>query len=52
MRYETRLRLTRVATGLLAAAFLPLATASADTLERIRDSGKLNLGYRADARPF
>ena len=52
MRYKTRLRLTRVATGLLAAAFLPLATASADTLERIRDSGKLNLGYRTDARPF
>jgi len=50
MRYETRL--ARVATGLLAAAFLPLATASADTLERIRDSGKLNLGYRTDARPF
>ena len=28
------------------------AAASADTIDRIRDSGKLTLGYRVDARPF
>lgn len=28
------------------------APAQAGTLERIRDAGKLKLGYRADARPF
>lgn len=38
-----------------AAAFQPLAQAaqgSAGTLERVRQAGKLTLGYRADARPF
>ena len=52
MRYETPSRLARVAAGLLAAGLLPLATASADTLERIQSTGTLNLGYRTDARPF
>lgn len=50
MRYDYRLRPIWLATGLL--AFLPLEAASADTLDRIRESGKLNLGYRTDARPF
>jgi ABC-type amino acid transport substrate-binding protein len=44
MRYDIRL-----AAVLL--ALLP-AAASADTIDRIRESGKLTLGYRADARPF
>jgi putrescine:ornithine antiporter len=33
-------------------ALVSAATASADTLDRIRESGKLTLGYRTDARPF
>ena len=40
---------------LLTAGFLPLmlaAPVSAGTLDRIRESGKVTLGYRADARPF
>lgn len=48
MRYKNRL--AWLATGLLAC--LPLASATADTMDRIRESGKLNLGYRTDARPF
>ena len=48
MRYKNRL--AWLATGILAC--LPLALASADTMDRIRESGKLNLGYRTDARPF
>lgn len=40
----------------LLAALSTLCTAvpalAADTLDRVRDSGKLTLGYRADARPF
>jgi polar amino acid transport system substrate-binding protein len=40
---------------LLAAVFLLLAdaaSAEAGTLDRIRQAGKIELGYRADARPF
>ena len=48
MRHKNRL--AWLATGLLAC--LPLVSASADTMDRIRESGKLNLGYRTDARPF
>ena len=48
---EYRVRITTVAIAFLAAAFLPLAQA-AGTLDRVRDAGKINLGYRADARPF
>jgi ABC-type amino acid transport substrate-binding protein len=33
-------------------ALVSAATASADTLDRIRETGKLTLGYRTDARPF
>ena len=47
MRYELRISATAVLLALLSAA-----TASADTLDRIRESGKLTLGYRTDARPF
>lgn len=50
MRHESRL--SRYAIVLLAATLLPVAAASADTLDRIRESGKLMLGYRTDARPF
>ena len=48
MRYGNRL--AWLAAGLLAC--LPLAGAAADTMDRIRESGKLTLGYRVDARPF
>ena len=37
---------------LVAAAVLPLDEATAGTLDRVRQSGKLTLGYRTDARPF
>ena len=50
MRHKSRL--SRYATALLATTLLPVAAASADTLDRIRESGKLMLGYRTDARPF
>jgi len=41
------------AAALCAAAFFTLATAAeAATLERIRDSGTIKLGYRDDAAPF
>ena len=39
----------------LAATLLPFAaptSASAGTLERVKEAGKLTLGYRGDARPF
>jgi putrescine:ornithine antiporter len=39
----------------LAATLLPFAAptpASAGTLERVKEAGKLTLGYRTDARPF
>lgn len=52
MRYEVRLSLSRGAAAALVAALLPVAAASADTMDRIRESGKLALGYRTDARPF
>jgi ABC-type amino acid transport substrate-binding protein len=52
MRYEVRPSLSRVAAATLVAALLPVAAASADTMDRIRESGKLALGYRTDARPF
>lgn len=50
MRHDNRLRRIWLATGLL--SLLPLEAASADTMDRIRESGKLALGYRTDARPF
>jgi len=43
------------AIAFLAAALQPLAQAapgSPSTLERVKQAGKLTLGYRADARPF
>ncbi len=43
----------RVALGLaLGLAALTSTTASAQTLERIRAAGQINLGHRSDARPF
>ncbi len=40
--------------AVLAALLLPLAASAADKggLDRIRQSGKITLGYRVDARPF
>lgn len=40
-----------VAAAVLAAVLAPLAEA-AGTLDRIKESGRIALGYRADARPF
>lgn len=42
----------RAAALLLAAAGLALPAAAAGTLDKVRDNGKLSLGYRADTRPF
>ena len=47
-----RLRIATFTTVLLAVAFLPVSHASADALDRIRQAGKITLGYRTDARPF
>jgi ABC-type amino acid transport substrate-binding protein len=49
MRYDIH---PRIAAVLLATTLLPAAAASADTIDRIRESGTLTLGYRADTRPF
>ena len=38
--------------GVMIAVSLLAATAQAQTLERIRDAGKIRLGYEKDARPF
>jgi ABC-type amino acid transport substrate-binding protein len=43
------------AIAVLASTILPLvtaATSTAATLDRVRQAGRLNLGYRTDARPF
>ncbi|MCX7311747.1 MAG: transporter substrate-binding domain-containing protein [Alphaproteobacteria bacterium] len=37
---------------LIAALVLGSHTASAGTLDRIRESGTFRIGYRADARPY
>ena len=47
-----RLRIATFVTTLLAVTLLPVLEASADTLDRVRQTGKLTLGFRADARPF
>jgi len=50
-----RVWIATAAVAFLAVSLLPLAQAaagSASTLDRVRQSGKLTLGYRADARPF
>ena len=50
-----RVRIAILAIASLAAAVLQIAwaaTASAATLDRVRETGKLTLGYRTDARPF
>ena len=48
---EYRVRIATVAIAFLTAALVPLAQA-AGTLDRVRDAGKITLGYRTDARPF
>ena len=55
MPHEYCVRIAALAITLLAAGALQLATAevaSVATLDRVRQTGKLTLGYRADARPF
>ena len=49
-----RARVAIFAIAIVAAVLPPLAQAAgpAGTLERVRQTGKLTLGYRADARPF
>jgi ABC-type amino acid transport substrate-binding protein len=50
-----RVRIATLVMGFFATIVLPFALAVpvlAATLDRVRDSGKLTLGYRADARPF
>src|SRR5215475_15961158 len=47
-----RARIASFVAACLAAALLPLTQASADTLDRVKQAGKLTLGYRTDARPF
>jgi ABC-type amino acid transport substrate-binding protein len=50
-----RVRIATLAMGFLVTTVLPFALAVpvlAATLDRVRDTGKLTLGYRTDARPF
>ena len=50
-----RVRIGTFVMALLAVALIPPAwptPASAATLDRVKQTGKLNLGYRADGRPF
>jgi putrescine:ornithine antiporter len=54
-RHGRRVPIVTFAVALLAVGVLSFATAnqgSAATLDRLRESGKLTLGYRDDARPF
>ena len=37
---------------LFSATVIPFAEANAATLDRIKQAGKILLGYRSDARPF
>lgn len=46
------LRIAIFVTALLAVTLLPVLEASAETLDRVRQAGKLTLGFRADARPY
>jgi ABC-type amino acid transport substrate-binding protein len=53
--HGNRVRIATFVIAFLAAAVAPLAgatSASTATLDRVRQTGKLTLGYRADARPF
>src|SRR6478736_9873466 len=53
--HEYRVRIATLAIAFLATGVLPFAVpepASAATLDRMQQTGKLTLGYRADARPF
>jgi ABC-type amino acid transport substrate-binding protein len=53
--HEHRVQILTFAVVLLAVSLLPMpwaVPASAATLDRVRETGKLTLGYRTDARPF
>lgn len=52
--HQIHIRIIAYAVFLATGVFLPLLAtpASAGTLDRVRDSGKITLGYRDDARPF
>ena len=53
--HECRVRIAALAIAFLATGVLALAIpepTSAATLDRMQQTGKLTLGYRADARPF
>ena len=53
--YGHRVRIASFVVAFLAAGATPLFVpmpASAATLDRVKQRGKLILGYRADARPF
>lgn len=53
--HSYRVRIATLAMAFLATTVLPLALAVpvlAATLDRVRETGKLTLGYRTDARPF
>jgi ABC-type amino acid transport substrate-binding protein len=53
--HRLRVPIVAFAVALLAVGILSFATVnqgSAATLDRLRESGKLTLGYRDDARPF
>ena len=51
--HRARIAAFAVIAGLAASApFLPAAPAAAATLDRIKENGKITLGYQTDARPF
>jgi ABC-type amino acid transport substrate-binding protein len=53
--HKIRFRAVTFIIALVVAGILPFATATlgaAATLDRMRDSGKITLGYRDDAKPF
>jgi ABC-type amino acid transport substrate-binding protein len=53
--HRHRVQIVTFGIAFLVSAVLPLACASpamAATLDRMRQTGKITLGYRADARPF
>lgn len=51
-RNGRKVRVAILAMAVLAAALAPVAEAAGGTLDRIKESGRIALGYRADARPF
>src|ERR1700692_2645413 len=51
---DHRVRIAALAIAFLATAspFIGVAPVSAATLDRIKETGKITLGYRTDAQPF